>query len=207
MAVALFDAEETHYRFVDLANGFSPALASDLGTVGPLAWPERGTDGIGLFLSRAVVGQQLSTVVARVIWSRIEALAPNTGEEILEVFRPDNADALRACGVSRAKIKALAAIREAAMAGWLGEEALRAMAPDERGRQLRAIWGIGQWTCDMAAIFHFGDLDIWPEGDAAVARTFARYIGRRQPAKTAARFAPQRSILALYMWAIMDRAP
>lgn len=207
MMVALFEAAEIHHRFVGLAEGFSPALASDLEAVGPLTLPERSADGLGRFLSRAVVGQQLSTAVARVIWSRIEALAPDAGEEILEVFQPDNADALRACGVSRAKVKALTAIREAAMAGWLGEEALRAMAPDERGRQLKAIWGIGQWTCDMAAIFHFGDLDIWPEGDAAVARTFARYIGRRKPATTAARFAPQRSVLALYLWAIMNRVP
>lgn len=207
MTVAVFDAGETHRRFVGLADGFSPALAIDLDAVGPIALPERDVGGLGRFLARAVVGQQLSTVVARVIWKRIEALAADPGEEILEVFRPDNADAFRACGVSRAKVKALTAIREADLAGWLGEEVLRAMAPAERERQLRAIWGIGQWTCDMAAIFHFGDLDIWPEGDAAVARTFARYIGRRQPAKTAARFAPQRSILALYMWAIMDRLP
>jgi len=182
MTVALFDAEETHRRFVALADGFSPALARDLGAVGPLAWPERGAGGLVLFLSRAVVGQQLSTVVARVIWSRIQALAPDAGEDILEVFRPDNADALRTCGVSRAKVKALAAIREAAMAGLLAEDALRAMTADERGRQLRAIWGIGQWTCDMAAIFHFRDPDIWPGGDAAVIRTICA-LHRPPPAR------------------------
>lgn len=207
MRAAHFDAEETHHRFIGLAEAISPALAGDLRTVGPVALPEPGNGGLALFLARAVIGQQLSTVVARVIWSRIEALARDGGEEVLDIFRADNADALRACGASRAKVKALAAIREAERAGWLGEDVLRTMGPVERDRQLRAIWGIGQWTCDMASIFHFRDIDVWPEGDAAVIRTFARYIGRRRPARTAARFAPQRSVLALYLWRIMDAVP
>ena len=207
MTVARFDAEETHRRFIGLAEAISPALAGDLGTVGPVALPEPGHGGLALFLARAVIGQQLSAVVARVIWSRIEALASDAGEEVFDILRADNAGALRACGASGAKVKALAAIRDAAMAGRIGEDALRAMGPVERARQLQAIWGIGQWTCDMAAIFHFQAPDVWPEGDAAVARTFARYIGRRQPARTAARFAPQRSVLALYMWRIMDAVP
>jgi DNA-3-methyladenine glycosylase II len=207
MAVELFDAEETHRRFVGLAEAISPALAIDLTAVGPVAWPERHDGGLGLFLSRAVVGQQLSTRVARVIWNRIEALPRDAGEDVLGIFRADNAQALRACGVSGNKVKALTAIRDAAMAGRLAEDALRAMTADERSRQLQAIWGIGQWTCDMASIFHFRDFDVWPEGDAAVIRTFARYIGRRKPAKTAARFAPQRSVLALYMWVIIDGVP
>jgi DNA-3-methyladenine glycosylase II len=207
MTVELFDAEETHRRFVGLAEAISPALAIDLTAVGPVAWPERRDGGLGLFLSRAVVGQQLSTRVARVIWSRIEALPRDAGEDVLGIFRADNARALRACGVSGNKVKALIAIREAAMAGRLAEDALRTITADERSRQLQAIWGIGQWTCDMASIFHFRDFDVWPEGDAAVIRTFARYIGRRKPAKTAARFAPQRSVLALYMWTIIDGVP
>jgi DNA-3-methyladenine glycosylase II len=153
MAVELFDAEETHRRFVGLAEAISPALAIDLTAVGPVAWPERHDGGLGLFLSRAVVGQQLSTRVARVIWNRIEALPRDAGEDVLGIFRADNAQALRACGVSGNKVKALTAIRDAAMAGRLAEDALRAMTADERSRQLQAIWGIGQWTCDMASIF------------------------------------------------------
>jgi DNA-3-methyladenine glycosylase II len=207
MAVESFDAEQIHRRFVGLAEEMSPALAGDLRSLGPIVWPERDAASIGLFLARAVIGQQLSTKVARVIWSRVEALAAATGGDPLAAFAPANAEALRTCGASRAKVKALAAIREAELAGWLDEGALRAMTAEERARQLKAIWGIGQWTCDMAAIFHFRDLDIWPEGDLAVRNTFARYIGRRKPARAAARFAPQRSVLALYLWAIMDRMP
>ncbi len=207
MIVESFDAEQVHHRFVGLAEEMSPALAGDLQSVGPIRWPDRDAGSLSLFLARAVIGQQLSTKVARVIWSRVEALAAGTDGEAMAAFAHSNAEALRACGASRAKVKALAAIREAELAGWLDEGALRAMTAEERARRLKAIWGIGQWTCDMAAIFHFRDLDIWPEGDLAVRNTFARYIGRRKPARAAARFAPQRSVLALYMWTIMDAVP
>lgn len=202
-----FDAQATHRRFLVLAGDFSPALAADIAAVGPVDWPETREGDIGLFLSRAVIGQQLSTLAAHTIWDRVEAFAGDIGEAVPQVFRPAHVEALRDCGVSGAKVRALLAIREAAGAGQLVEEELRALPGAERNRRLLAIRGVGPWTCDMASIFHFADPDVWPEGDVAVRKTFARYIGRRKPAKTAARFAPERSILALYMWRILDRMP
>mgnify|MGYP003758898645 FL=1 len=74
----------------------------------------------------------------------------------------------------------------------------------ERSARLLSIWGIGPWTCDMASIFFFKDEDIWPEGDISVQNTFRRYIGRKKPTLAAARFAPHRSYLAMYMWRILD---
>ena len=62
----------------------------------------------------------------------------------------------------------------------------------------------------MAAMFYFGDTDVWPEGDLAVSRTFRGYLNKRQLRRyedTVARFAPNRSYLALYMWRIIDGIP
>ncbi|HUZ72534.1 MAG TPA: hypothetical protein VMU87_06085 [Stellaceae bacterium] len=58
----------------------------------------------------------------------------------------------------------------------------------------------------MLAIFYCRETDIWPVGDLAVQRVFRDYIGRRRPAKAAARFAPYRSVLALYMWRMIGGA-
>ncbi len=58
----------------------------------------------------------------------------------------------------------------------------------------------------MMAIFYFHEPDIWPEGDLAVQRGFRSYIGRRKPAKAALLFAPNRSLLALYMWRLKGGA-
>ncbi len=60
----------------------------------------------------------------------------------------------------------------------------------------------------MTALFYCGCQDVWPEQDVTVQKTFRALIGRRRkPAKWAARFAPHRSWLALYMWALVDAAP
>jgi DNA-3-methyladenine glycosylase II len=81
--------------------------------------------------------------------------------------------------------------------------ALHGIPHDSRSESLCAIWGIGQWTCDMMALFYYREPDIWPEGDLAVQRVFRSYIGRRKPARAAALFAPHRSLLALYMWRLV----
>jgi hypothetical protein len=40
-----------------------------------------------------------------------------------------------------------------------------------------------------------------------VQKTFARFIGRRRPENVARLFTPYRSLLALYLWRILDGVP
>lgn len=202
------DADAVHERFLGIAEAVSEPLAHALAAVGPAPFPDRGDVPLAHFLARAVVGQQLSTQAARSIWARVEAAASAAGGRIPEFLDADCYETLRACGLSRNKIRTLAHIREAAREGRLDGAALRALDHEERSRALCAIWGVGRWTADMASIFHCRSPDVWPETDVAVQRTFARLIGRRRrPAKWAARFAPHRSWLALYMWRITDAVP
>ena len=200
--------DELHTRFLDIAAGFAPDLRAAMERVGPPEPRDRGDQSVGRFLARAVVGQQLSTTAAGTIWSRVEAMANTERVAIPTDLTEDRFDALRACGVSRGKARALLAIRAAEMEGWLDGAALAALDHTERSRRLRTIHGVGQWTCDMVSIFHCDDADVWPETDVAVQRTFVNLIGRRRkPARAAARFAPQRSWLARYMWRITDAVP
>ena len=193
-----------HRRFLRIAGTVSPKLQAALRKAGPVWFPEREDKGVAAFLARAVVGQQLSTRAARAIWGRLETAAADG--ELHVFFHADNEGALRGCGLSRAKVKALQGIRAAHEAGDLSAAAIRAMAHPERAAHLTQIHGIGPWTCDMLAIFYCKDPDIWPDGDNAARQTLKRLIGRRKPAKDAALFAPHRSILALYMWKIADAA-
>lgn len=75
----------------------------------------------------------------------------------------------------------------------------------ERSEHLQSIWGIGPWTADMASIFYYQDPDVWPEGDMAVQKAFARFTdGVFTAIDVANLFSPHRSYLALYMWRIVD---
>ena len=197
-----------HERFVKIAEGVAPALAAALESVGPRQFPDRGDVSLGGFLARAIVGQQLSTHAARSIWSRVEAAAVDAGTNIPDLFTNDRRDVLRTCGISRNKIRALVEIRAAHLDGRLSGERLRTLDHAAIAAELSPLWGVGQWTCDMAALFYCRCPDVWPEQDVTVQKCFAGLIGkRRKPSKWAARFAPHRSWLALYMWGLADARP
>jgi DNA-3-methyladenine glycosylase II len=199
--------DEVHAFFVAAAAGLSASLRNELLRGGPLWFPEREDRGLALHLARAIVGQQLSTKAARSIWARLEAAATAEGEALDGFLREANTLAIRGCGVSGNKARALIGIGSAAAAGRLDAVAVRAMDHPARSAHLRGIWGIGQWTCDMVSIFYCRDPDVWPSGDAAVQRMFATFIGECPPSEAAQHFAPYRSILALHMWRLLDAVP
>jgi len=202
------DTAAVHAWFLDTAADIAEPLRAALERVGPAAMPERREVPLAQFLARAVVGQQLSTTAARAIWSRLEAAAAEHGCALPAFCDPERAEILRACGLSRGKIRTLAHLREAEREGTLDGTALGAMTHAERAAELCRIWGVGQWTVDMASIFWCRSPDVWPETDLAVRNTFVGLIGRRRkPSKAAARFAPHRSRLALYMWKVADARP
>jgi len=190
--------DHLHRSFVAAAATLSPRLARDLAACGVVSYPERADHGPAAFLARAIVGQQISAAAARGIWGRIEDGARAANLSVADFLARADEAALRACGLSRNKAKAVRHIQAAHAAESF--DALRALDHAARRELLSAIWGIGPWTCDMMGIFYYREPDIWPEGDLAVQRVFRSYIGRRKPGKTAALFAPHRSLLALYMW-------
>jgi len=198
------DPHALHRHFVATARAIAQPLHQAILRVGPVTLPRRDRTAFGLFLGRAIVGQQLSPAAAGTIWTRIERAAAEAGEGIPGFFRPENAECVRGCGVSRAKLRALMGIAEADASGSIDARLLRALDHGSRAERLLALPGVGPWTCDMVSLFYFRAPDIWPEGDLAVQRTFRRLIGRRSPDRAAARFAPFRSHLAVAMWRLVD---
>jgi DNA-3-methyladenine glycosylase II len=199
--------ENIHAQLLDIAGHIAVPLETAIRAIGPSRIPDRQDKGLGYFLSRAVIGQQLSTKSAGNIWGRIEDAAIDAEKDIPELFDGTCIEVLQNCGVSRNKIKALGSICQAHKEGLLCANSLRQLDHDQRSEQLLSIWGIGQWTCDMASIFYCRCPDIWPEGDVTVQKTFRRLIGRRNPDRASAKFAPYRSYLALAMWNIVDSSP
>ena len=194
-----------HRAFGNVAAEFSSPLADHIRSIGPIEITSRKHRGLTHFLSRVIVGQQLSTVAARTIWARLEAAAQRSNTRVPHYFVARNLKRMRACGVSGNKAKALIKIMQAAESGELTARRLKQMTPEQRVAALAEIWGVGPWTVDMAMIFYFGETDIWPSGDVAVFKTFQRFVpprARNGGAGYAARFAPNRSYLAMYMWRI-----
>jgi DNA-3-methyladenine glycosylase II len=189
------------------ARKLSRPLLREIERIGPIEIGRPRIGPIADHLYTAVVGQQLSVKAADTIWGRVVAAATAKKLTPGEMFVPGFEDELRACGISRNKIKALGAIRAAEHEGRLDHRDLAALAHPDRSERLTSIWGVGRWTADMIGIFVFLDPDIWPDGDVAARGALVRLTEREDTAEMAAAFAPYRSLLARYLWLSRDNAP
>ncbi len=154
-------------------------------------------------LMRAIVAQQVSAASARAIFARLEAaVQPLTPERLQQM----GAEAVRACGFSRPKIKYAFALADHVLDGRLPLDRLDAMADDEIIAALTAVPGIGPWSAEVYMIFAMGRPNIWPAADLALQAAQQRLDGldeRPKPKHSrelAERWMPWRSVAAVTLW-------
>jgi len=158
----------------------------------------RRQDGFEALLS-AVVSQQLSVSAADGIWRRLEASGLIAPEAIVRTHEED----LRACGLSRPKIRYAKGLAESG----LDFEALRSLPNDAVVAELTALKGIGKWTAEIYAMASLGRADVFAAGDLALQES-ARILFRLKDRPTekeldqmAADWSPWRSVAARLLWA------
>lgn len=135
-----------------------PRFADALAATGPLPLRLR-KDGFAALLS-AIVSQQVSVASARAIWARLDA-AGLTGPRKVKAASEDD---LRACGLSRQKIRYA---HELANAG-ISFPKLRTAPTDQVVDRLIVVPGIGKWTAEIYAMFSLGRADVFAPGDLAL---------------------------------------
>jgi DNA-3-methyladenine glycosylase II len=155
-------------------------------------------------LARIIVSQQVSTASANAIFARVEtSLAPLCAQSLIVA---DDA-ALRACGLSAPKMRALRALAEADAQGRLDLTGLGALGAEDAHRALVAVKGIGPWTADIFLLFCLGHPDAFPAGDLALqeAARLALGLKKRPDARgleaIAERWRPLRAVAARALWA------
>ncbi|WP_323007024.1 DNA-3-methyladenine glycosylase 2 family protein [Pseudorhodobacter sp.] len=174
-----------------------PRFAAALDQVGDL--PLRLRPGGFSALFDAIIGQQVSTQSAQAIWTRLQASG------LIEESAVRNASEveLRACGLSRQKIRyahALAAAR-------IDYAALPQMPDEAVIATLTEVPGIGTWTAEIYAMFSLGRADVFAHGDLALQEAARRLFGlderpkEKQMRQMAAGWVPWRSVAARLLWA------
>ncbi|WP_038015300.1 DNA-3-methyladenine glycosylase [Synechococcus sp. PCC 7335] len=203
----LEEIKDIHHQLLMVASTLSPELSFAIQQNGLLELVAKQDRPFVEQLCRTVVGQQLSLKAAASIWARLVASVPADVNFVDYLVRVDPA-VLRGCGLSGAKVRTVVAIAQAARANQLDAKELGALNHTERTKRLTVLWGVGQWTADMMGIFYFADANIWPDGDVTAKKTLERLTSkRRKTIRTAVRFAPYRSYLALHMWRYVDAVP
>jgi DNA-3-methyladenine glycosylase II len=114
-------------------------------------------------------------------------------------------------GLSRNKAAALRDVAAHALDGRLPTlDACKALNDDALVERLTDIRGIGRWTVEMLLIFDLGRPDVLPVDDLGVRRGFQlAYHKRQMPtpkalAEFGRRWAPRRTLAALYLWRAAD---
>jgi DNA-3-methyladenine glycosylase II len=172
---------------------FGPVLAE----VGPL--PLRRTAPGFAALLDIVMAQQVSVASAEAIGRR---LADAGLTEAGPVARASE-DELRACGLSRQKIRyALALARSGT-----DFDSLARLPDAEVIAALDALPGIGPWTAEIYAMFALGRADVFAPGDLALQEA-ARLVfalderpGEKVLRAMAADWSPWRAVAARALWA------
>ncbi len=174
-----------------------PRFAAILPEVSPLPL-RRKPEGFGEVLS-AIMGQQVSTASAQAICQRLAEAGLDQDANV----RAASEDDLRACGLSRQKIRYAMALAEAQ----IDYDALRGMPDDEVLKTLTAVTGIGVWTAEIYLKFSLGRADAFAAGDLALqiaAQDLFDLPERPSPAalRTLAEpWSPWRSVAARILWA------
>ncbi len=183
----------------DMADGFEmlcrmePKFAMISGPL-PL---RRKADGFGALLN-AIVGQQVSTASAAAIWGRLEA----AGLAQEAAVRAASDDDLKACGLSRPKVRYARALAEARV----DYGALRQASVEEVMEVLIAVPGIGRWTAEIYAKFALGHADVFAAGDLALQEgakllfNLAERPSEKQMRTMAEAWTPVRAIAARALW-------
>lgn len=174
-----------------------PRFAAALGETGPLPLRRR-SDGYEALLS-AIVSQQLSVAAADSIWKRLDAAELVSAQNLSQAGEED----LRACGLSRPKIKYAKGLADSG----LDFDALRELPTDVVARELVKINGIGKWTAEIYAMASLGRADVFAAGDLALqeaARVLFELEARpaeKEMAQMALDWSPWRSVAARLLWA------
>ena len=174
-----------------------PRFAAALDLTGPPPLRLR-KDGFSALLD-AIVSQQVSVAAADAIWGRLKT-AGLTGPRKIKQASDDD---LRACGLSRQKIRYARALTESG----IRYADLRDRPTDEVIVTLTQVPGIGAWTAEIYAMFSLGRADVFAPGDLALQEA-ARILFEleNRPTEKALRqmsldWSPWRGVAARLLWA------
>ncbi len=189
-----------------------PALAPIIDAVGPFRMELKHSRSLFGALAEAIVYQQLSNKAAATIYGRVEALYPRardgfTPRHILKT--PD--EALRGCGLSRAKVLAVQDLARKVQGGELPTlEEAQALDDAALIERLVTVRGIGRWSAEMFLMFRLGRPDVLPLDDYSLRKAYAKAFRKRALPSAQAferhgeKWRPYRTVASWYLWQTLN---
>jgi DNA-3-methyladenine glycosylase II len=196
---------KTPYRELASREPMLDRLIQQYGEVDPFGWSDvRMESSKFAAMVLHIVGQQISTKVAFVLFDRVAAAAGGkvTPDAILTL----GAERLREAGMSRAKASYLLDLAQRQADGVIDLENMTGLDDAEAITTLTAVRGIGLWSAQMFLLAQLRRSDILPAGDMGIRRAVERVweLPALPSIKTVeamgAAWAPYRTYAAALLW-------
>lgn len=193
---AEIEAARAHLAALD------PSLARAHLATPPFPW--RVWEGGYAGLLKIIVGQQVSTAAADVIWARLLAgVGDMTPARVLDF----DVEGLKGFGLSSPKGRYARAIAEAQLSGAIDFNTIPSLDDQTALEALVALKGVGRWTAEVYLMFCEGRLDFFPAADVALQEglRLADWAEARLDIKAlyarAEAWKPHRGVAAHLLWA------
>lgn len=177
-------------------------LATEIERIGPV---EREViPNIFQALINAIIGQVISTKVAKALWEKMEA---SLGEISPEVFENLSIEDIKAYGLTQKKAETIKLISHMVLDKELLLDTFHNLSDDEVIKELIKIKGIGVWTAEMILINSMERKDVMSFGDIAIKRGLCKVhnlesIGKKEFEEYRKLYSPLGSIASIYFWKI-----
>jgi DNA-3-methyladenine glycosylase II len=181
-------------------------LASILRTQDPIELKPR--KNICLRLCASIMSQQLSTKVAKVLFTRFLELYDGK-EPAPQQIAATPFEKLRGIGLSNAKAQYVLNVAEFFIDQKIDEKKLHKMTDEEVIDLLTQIKGVGRWTVEMLLMFTLGREDVFAVDDygiqVAMKKLYKlddsdRKAFRQEMQRIAARWSPYRTYACRHLW-------
>ena len=180
-----------------------PVLRSVIDVVGKFRMSQRRQPFQSL--ARAIVGQQISGLAAKSIWSRLEQqLRPRRISAA--ALHGLSVQELRTAGVSPQKAGYLLDLATRCHDGRLRLSKLHEHDDESVISQLTDVRGIGVWTAQMFLMFSLARPDVFPADDLGIRRAIRDlyrlddYPDSETSHEIASNWSPYRTIACWYLW-------
>lgn len=165
-----------------------------------------------LHLMSAIMSQQLSTKVAKVIYNRFLELYDGTEPTPKQVV-DTSFDKLRGIGLSNAKVNYIQNIARHALEHGMDDKKLYKMSNEEVMDFLLPIKGVGKWTVEMLLMFALAHEDVFSIDDLGIQQAMIKLYKldttdkktmREKMLKISSKWSPYRTYACLYLWGYKD---
>jgi DNA-3-methyladenine glycosylase II len=170
---------------------------------------------IPLRLMASIMSQQLSTKVAKVIYTRFLDLY-NGKEPKPQQVLDTPFDKLRGIGLSNAKVSYVQNVAQFCIEHKITDKKLLAMTNEEIVELLTQIKGVGKWTVEMLLMFTLGREDVFAVDDLGIQQAMIKTYKldatdkkalREKMLKLSQKWSPYRTYACLHLWHYKDNKP